>query len=170
MKFRTAYSPQVRKSSSPGDVWKKKYVRHVDENGKRSIKESAPENLHSIIQTSRNGICPEELFKRFTMGDTSAIMPDLSSYADLSDVPTSLEDAQKRVIQCRELYNSLPKNVKAFYDNDITKLVSAIDDKSFFEKWSDKPVKKVVSGSEPSFSGSEIEKLKEILKSKESEK
>lgn len=170
MKFRTAYSPQVRKPSSSGDVWKKKYIRHIDENGKRTIIESAPENLHNFIQASRNGICPEELYKRFTMGDTSAIMPDLSSYADLSNAPSSLEEAQKHVIKCKSLYDSLPKNVKAFYDNDITKLVSAIDDRSFFNKWSDKPVKQIVSGNESSFSGSEIEQLKEMLKSKESDK
>lgn len=159
MKYRTAYSEQVRKPSPNGSKWRKKYVRDVALDGVRSLKEAPPENQYELVQAARFGLTPRECLQRFAAGDTSALSEvDLKAYQDLTNVPSSLSEALKVSARAQELFSSLPKEVKVDYGNDISKLVSAIDDGSFFKTYMNKPKEQTSEDLK-----SEIEALKKII-------
>lgn len=164
MKFRTAYSEQVRKSSDPGDPWKKIYTRKIDENGKSCLVETGEENLFDKIQSVRNGLLPADLVARFNRGDTSAIRPDIDSYRDLSNVPSSLGDALNAITRTKELYASLPDDVRATYNHDINQLVKAIDDGSFFTTFAPPKAQEAAPvPAQDTLSGDDISKLKKMI-------
>lgn len=164
MNFRTAYSESVHKPSASGSKWRKNYVRSTSLDGRMDLEEAPPSNQYEAIQMAAIGILPEELLRRAATGDPNAIKPDLGSYADLKNAPKSLEEALSHAMRVKDLYSSLPKDIRSFYGNDINKVVAAIDDGSIFKAFESSSTVPVSSSTiSPHLTNEEIEKIKEKL-------
>lgn len=131
MKFRTAFSEPLRFSSPSGSPHRTVYQRKVSSSGKRSLVESGIEPVHQLIQEAARGNTVKDILSRFNAGDTSALGVDSNSYADISNAPQSLLDAELSLIKAHSIYDSLPSDVKSRYDNDFETFLSSVDSGAF---------------------------------------
>lgn len=120
MKFNTAYNYPETVASSSGSRTLPKFVRRVDDEGHKILVQDGIEDIYGGIQQAAKGIEVADLVRRFRSGDTDAIGDPSFDSIDITDAPTSLLDAQNKLIKAREQFDALPVKVKQQYNNDAS--------------------------------------------------
>lgn len=120
MKFNTAYNYPTTVASSSGSRTLPKFVRRVDDNGRKILVQDGIEDVYGGIQQAAKGVEVADLVRRFRSGDTDAIGDPSFESVDITAAPTSLLDAQNKLIQAREQFDALPVKVKQMYNNDAS--------------------------------------------------
>lgn len=125
MKFRTAYDYSERFPCPSGTRYRRRLVRGVASDGSPTLIEDGKEDVYDSIQKSVSGRSIEDLIRRATAGDNTAIPPVVDSYPDLSSVPTSMLEAHMMLEDAKLKYNSLPAELRSKYGNDFSSFLSA---------------------------------------------
>lgn len=120
MKFFTAYNYPTTVAAASGSRTLPKFVRRVDDNGRKILVQDGIEDVYGGIQQAAKGIEVADLVRRFRSGDTDAIGDPTFESVDITAAPTSLLDAQNKLIQAREQFDALPIKVKQMYNNDAS--------------------------------------------------
>lgn len=120
MKFNTVYNYPTTVASSSGSRVLPKFVRRFDDNGRKILVQDGLEDIYGGIQQAAKGVEVADLVRRFRSGDTDAIGDPSFQSVDITAAPTSLLDAQNKLIQAREQFDALPVKVKQFYNNDAS--------------------------------------------------
>lgn len=140
MKFRTLLNYGETVPSPTGNGTRPVYVRRIDDNGKRILVQDGIEDIFGGIQQAAKGVEVADLIRRFRSGDTDAIGDPSFSDVDITEAPTSLLDAQKKLIRAREEFEALPLKVRQQYNNDcsywLSKVASGEFEKSVLEEYS----------------------------------
>lgn len=126
MKFRTCFCIQKRFFSSPGNRFRKNYIRQ----GSKLI-ENGIEDVYDSIQKAANGNCIEDLIRRARGGDSAAIPAPVDSYGDVSGMPTDLLGMHDILTRCHDSFNSLSAEVKKSFNNDFDFYLKSLSDGSF---------------------------------------
>lgn len=140
IKFRTAYADDTSKFiSEPGSKYLDQYAYDFDEKGE--VKSSSlhktdkPLNVFEKIQADYPSTDINLLMKKFALGDSSAINVTEGVYADVTKMPTTFAELFNRVNKCNELFDTLPPDVKALFNNSVEEF--------WFEYGSDDFLKKI---------------------------
>lgn len=127
LEFYSRMNPAPRKASPAGSEWVEQYVIDVDpETGGKVLKQTGRENLYERIQESLEPTKIENIIRRFEEGDATALGHAGGIYADISNMPTNIIEAQKRIKEVEAKFASLPVEVKERFGNDPTVFMAEI--------------------------------------------
>lgn len=116
-----------RKPSPAGSEWAEKCVIDVDtETGAKVLKITGRENIYEKIQECLEPTKIENIIRRFEEGDRSALGRPDGIYTDISDMPTNIIEAQKRIQDVKAKFASLPAEIKERFGNDPTVFMAEI--------------------------------------------
>lgn len=114
-----------------------KFVRRIDDHGKKILVQDGIEDIYGGIQQAAKGIEVADLVRRFRAGDSDAIGDPSFESVDITAAPTSLLDAQNKLIRAREEFDALPVKIKQLYNNDASYWLSKVASGDFVKQTMD---------------------------------
>lgn len=121
------YSREKRpeRSYAPtGDGTEPKMEMKIDEFGHKELVQVGTTNLYDKIQLSADDCNIENILARAGQGDLTAFTGS-KIYADVTDAPKNLADAQRKIQAIQNEFNSLPIEVRAKYNHSVSEYVAA---------------------------------------------
>lgn len=122
--------------SCSGSKEKKVFRRSIDANGVRSLVFTGVKNTYREIQENLHGSTVSDIVARSLLGDNTDYTADPAAFVDLTTSPKNLMEAQNMLIRSRDLFNSLPVDVRKEYDNNFSSWLSSVNDGSFVKRYS----------------------------------
>lgn len=126
-------------ASCSGSSFEPDYQLKVQEDGCEMPVVDGQIPLHAKIQSAAVGTTLPELIARASRGDLTAIPAydesKLDQIADVTDQPTSLMEAQNRLIEAKKIFAKLPQDQILYYGQDPSRFLSALNDGSYAEKF-----------------------------------
>ena len=124
MKFYSRLNPAPVIDAPAGSKEATTYQTQIDENGHKVTVPIGKTNIYDRIQSSLEETKIENIIRRFTEGDISAFRQGEPLYADMTDAPKTLMEAQNMIIRITEEFNNLPVEVRAKFDHSPEKYVA----------------------------------------------
>lgn len=109
------------KASCPGDRIKVTYSPVVNDDGTIDLVPSGKQDLQELYNSQAAGCDMHLIVSRYLAGDTSVLERVQGFYGDVSQLPRNNAELLQRVIDGERAFDSLPKDVKAAFDNDFRK-------------------------------------------------
>ena len=134
MKFRSFSNRPAAKPCPAGSSTSRIYKRTFDTAGNSDIVYTGEEPTYQSIQMAARGTLTKDLISRSLSGDDSAIPTPVESFADITNAPKSLLEAQNHLISAREIYDSLSADVKSRYGNNFGTFLSAVSDGTYMKR------------------------------------
>ncbi len=126
--FDTQYMRKDKRiTSEVGSRMKPTYKMHVDENGKRELKQSGEYNLYAEIQSYKDSCSIDYILSRFVNGDESALSRVQGVYGDFTEMPKTLAELSQRVIDAENLFNNLPLDIREQYNFSPSEFFAQLD-------------------------------------------
>lgn len=145
MKFYNRLNPAPVIEAPAGSKEATTYQTQIDENGHKVTVPIGKTNIYDRIQSSLEETKIENIIKRFTEGDISAFRQGEPLYADMTEAPKTLMEAQNMIIRITDEFNNLPVEVRAKFDHSPEKYVAMYGG----EAWADAvgyEIKKTATG------------------------
>lgn len=139
MDFKTAYDPHDRVFSISGKGIKDVMAPELDRYGNRVIKKQGEVDLYAQIQSWRDECDINILMAKFTNGDRTALMQRVGEYLDLSLVPDNFNDMLNMTTKAKDVFNSLPVEIKEVFGNNVNNFLANSQTKEFAEILSKSP-------------------------------
>lgn len=133
MDFRTQFDEHVRFFTEPGDPIKILYGLEVDKKGVTQLVEKGKYDLYEYIQSHADSVDIHKILERFQNGDIDALNKYQGYYGDITEAPKSFADALNSVIKAKDLFNSLPLEVRARFDHSPEQFIAALGTDKFNE-------------------------------------
>ena len=110
----------------------KLYREILDKNGVPDLEESGSVDIYEMIQSQRESTDIHRMIDLYMRtGDISALTKQQASfYSDVTNMPTTLLEAQQHMLRTRSLFDSLPANVKKEFDNSYGQFLNSINTKA----------------------------------------
>lgn len=134
-RFRTLYDDKVQTHVSP--TGEKTEIRHEPEmtiEGKRILKPTRIVPIYDLIQVGREETEIERIVKRAMQGDYNALNAMNGVYADISDAPNSLAQAQQMIINAKREFDDLPAEIKKEFEYNPEIYVAQVGTKEWLDK------------------------------------
>ena len=116
----------------------------TSETGHKELVKSGKTNIYDKIQASTESVEIHNIIKRYERGDLMALNKAPGGvYGDFSEAPTSLLEAQQKLTNADNIFNSLPAEVRAEFGNNKFEFIKSIEDGTYqsrIEQFMDKPV------------------------------
>lgn len=107
-----------------GDGTEPKMEMKIDDFGHKELVQVGTTNLYDKIQLSADDCNIENILARAGQGDLTAFTGS-KIYADVTDAPKNLADAQRKIQAIQNEFNSLPIEVRAKYNHSVSEYVAA---------------------------------------------
>lgn len=132
--FRTQYSKPLHKYANSGSPIKIVYGSSLDKFGNIIVKEKGRENLADYINSFKESCDLNIILTKYLNGDNDVINQRKALFMDLTEMPTNYNDMMNKINDARELFDSMPVETKAKFDNDINKFFCNVGTDEWFEK------------------------------------
>jgi hypothetical protein len=132
--FKTQYDARDRVLTNPGSPVKKSYGGIYNERGQLQLVEKGEEDLYGYIQSFAESVDINVILARFTNGESDALSKVQGFYGDITGMPTTYADALNRIDDCREMFQSLPLDVRAKFNHSFTEFLASSQADDFLEK------------------------------------
>lgn len=133
MEFVTQYSEKKRFFTESGDPIKPLYGLEVDKKGVTQLVEKGKYNLYDFIQSHKDSVDIHKILERFQNGDVDALNKYQGYYGDITEAPKTFADALNAVIKAKDLFNSLPLDVREKFDHSPEQFIAALGTEKFAE-------------------------------------
>lgn len=100
------------------------YEVNIDERGHKSLIKTGKTNIYEKIQASLESTKIENIIRRATAGDPTALAQTTGQYLDITDAPRTLAEVQGIIIKMTNEFNNLPLDVRKMYDFSPEKYVA----------------------------------------------
>lgn len=111
-----------------GSRWEPRCQLETDtETGRQRLVDAGAENRYAKIQEQLEPTKIENILRRFQEGDASALSKAHGLYMDISEMPTSLLEAHKKIEEVRTSFENLPANIKEMFENDPMIMLAEIE-------------------------------------------
>lgn len=137
--FKTQYDARDRILTNPGSPVKKTYGGTYNERGQLQLVEKGEEDLYGYIQSFAESVDINVILARFTNGESDALSKVQGFYGDITGMPTTYADALNRIDDCREMFQSLPLDVRAKFNHSFTEFLASSQADDFLEKLGIRP-------------------------------
>lgn len=132
MKFYNSFEPGPKVPSPSGDKLEPVYAPKIDKNGHKTlVKTSEKRNVYARTQASLESTKVENIIKRHYMGDEQALNQRAGQYLDLTQAPTSLLDAQQKIINAQKLFDAEKIEVKKEFNQNMNEWLNSINDGTY---------------------------------------
>ena len=112
-------------------------LRHrpcIHKDGRRELIKDREVPIFDQIQSYKDDCEIENIIRRAIEGDYNALNQRKGNYIDITGVPTSLAQAQQMIIEIKQKFNELPKEIKAQFDYNPEVYVAEFGSDSWAEK------------------------------------
>lgn len=125
MKFRSAYDKGENKYISPsGEKVVYEHREEIDTRGRRRLLKDRAVDVYEKIQASAEQCEITNILRRAAEGDYNALNMVNGQYLDIVGAPASLAEAQQFVINAKNQFEKLPKEVRAKFENNAEMYVA----------------------------------------------
>lgn len=100
------------------------YGKVIDDDGKVKVVETGKTNLYEKIQASKEDTLIYNILDRFKAGDVTALQKNQGYYADLTEMPKTLAEAQQSLITAENYFNSLPLDVRKEFNHSFSEFLA----------------------------------------------
>lgn len=100
------------------------YMETIDENGHRTLEQTGETNTYAMIQASLEETKIENIIRRATLGDPTALTQTMGAYMDTTDMPTSLAEMQNAIITIENEFKKLPLETRLKFNQSAEKYIS----------------------------------------------
>lgn len=94
-------------------------MRHspcIKKDGRRVLNRDREVDIYNLIQSHREECEIENIIRRAVEGDYNALNAINGTYADITNCPSSIAEAQQYIINAKEEFEKLPKEIKAKFE------------------------------------------------------
>lgn len=96
----------------------------IDRTGHKSLTVTGMTNVYDRIQAALEETKIENIIRRATLGDPTALAAINGQYIDISDAPKTLAEAQNLIIRVKQEFDKLPVEIRKKYDMSAEKYVA----------------------------------------------
>lgn len=136
MEFRSKYTnhTKYRKQSPTGEKIEIRHEPEINADGRRVLKPTREVPIYEMIQIGREETEIERIVKRAMEGDYNALNAMNGVYADITDAPSSLAEAQQYIINAKREFENLPADIRKEFENNPEVYVASVGTKEWFDK------------------------------------
>lgn len=127
------HSMDNRVGTAAGSASKSGFKMKLDANGRRYLAEDGKIDTYQQIQSHKDSCDIEYIMTRFANGDTSVLSKTQGLYGDFTNVPTSINELQQRVMDAEKLFYQLPVETREKFEHNPSMFYSMIGSESFNE-------------------------------------
>lgn len=135
LKFPTMFDKRDRVYSNAGSSTKKIYKPIVRDDGVVDLVESGEESLYDFIQSWKDSVDINVIMARYANGDVEALSKVQGAFGDFTQFPKTYAEMLNRVIQGRDMFSSLPLEIREKYNHDFGQFIAAMDKPDFWEQF-----------------------------------
>ena len=126
--------PPVESSPSGEDIVPV-YSFVVDkETGKKELKVTGKRNIYKEIQAHKEECLVYNILERYVNGDISVLNKSQGMFADISNMPKSLNEAQEIILNAENLFKEMPFNIRSEFNHSMSEFVASISNGTFEDK------------------------------------
>lgn len=95
--------------------------------------ESGYEDIHELINSFRESTDMAFILNQLRLGNTSYLNPADPMFGDFTEMPTSLADAQQRLIDAEYAFERLSPEIKQKFDNNFNVFIKSLGSELWFK-------------------------------------
>lgn len=107
---------------------------YIKKNGERILIKDVEKHTFDEIQAHKEECLIENILKRSLEGDLQALEVMKGQYADITNAPNSLAEAQQAMITLKESFEHLPKDIRKEFDYNYEKYIAEFGSDEWAEK------------------------------------
>lgn len=159
--FRSLLTPHERFHCPEGSREADTFEIQIDKKGHKTLKWVGTHDIYQDIQSYKEECSIENIIARAAAGDLNALNRTQGFYADITESPRDLAEAQREIMKLSNTFDALPAEIRAKFDNSKEMFVNEFGTEEFAKKmgWNTETAKKAPN---QSFSP-ETEAAKEVL-------
>ena len=123
MKYNTAYGTRNKVFTEPGRQMQNEYGYEIKGTGEKVLVKTGETNLYEMIQAEHEQTKIESVLARVAAGDMSDFRPQ-GIYQDVTQIPNNFIEAQREMQKVTNIWNKLPTEIKAKYNNDVNQYMA----------------------------------------------
>lgn len=116
----------------------------INKDGKKELHQIGTTNLYEKIQASKDQTLIYNVLERYNNGELDLLSRSQGMYGDFTDLPTSLAEAQQKLIDAENIFNSLPLDIRKQFNHSVSEFLASFSNGNF-----EKLVKSIQGVSEP---------------------
>ena len=120
--------------SCSGSPVKQLYAPKVGSDGVIDLVEAGEENIKDYIQSFRDSCDLSVILARVARGETELLYQRPGSYGDFTKMPKTYAEMLQLQIDSKNLFNSLPVDVKDKFGHDSERFLAEAGTKDWFSK------------------------------------
>lgn len=121
--FRNRTSKTERYYAPAGSKMHKLYQIEIDKRGHKTLHEAGEKNLWEEIQSYKEECSIDNILARAAAGDINAMNQRKGFYADITDSPKTLAEAQNNILKLKQGFEKLPADIREKFDNSKERFV-----------------------------------------------
>ena len=133
-RFYTAYNNPRTEFTPTGNGKKKTYHETVDENGKLGLVEDGEKDIYAEIQTYADSCNINSIIQRMAAGDPFIVNQIPGDYMDVSEMPTTIAEAQRMITEAKAGFDQLPMEIRKKFDLSPEKYIAEYGTMEWLEK------------------------------------
>lgn len=116
--FRTQFNrpEKDRYYSNAGERIEMRHSPHMDSNGRRFLEKDKPVAIYDLIQSHKEECEIENIIRRAVEGDYNALNAKEGVFMDITNCPSTIAEAQQYIINAKEEFEKLPKEIKQKFE------------------------------------------------------
>lgn len=122
-----------RVHSAPGSGVKDSFKMNIDLKGRRKLVRNGTIDIYAQIQSHKDSVDINLIIAKYMNGDESALSKVQGFYGDYTNIPTSLNDLQNRVMDAERLFYQLPLEVREKFEHNASMFYHSIGSDTFNE-------------------------------------
>lgn len=123
--------------TEPGSKLHKTYKSKIVD-GSLELVEDGVINIYEMIQSHKDSCDVNLIIARFANGDSAALNKYKGFFGDVTEFPKTYAEMFERMSNAEVIFDRLPADIRAKYDNDVIKFVSDFGSPDFLSIFADK--------------------------------
>lgn len=121
--FASLLTKRERHFTDPGSREANDYRVEINDKGHKSLNFVGTHDIYQEIQSYAEECKIENIIARAAAGDPNALNQRQGIFADITDTPSSLAEAQNMILRLSSDFDKLPTEIRAKFDNSKEKFV-----------------------------------------------
>lgn len=119
--------------TNPGDPLHKIYQAKADDKGNIELVQTGVENTDDVIESYAASCDMAVIIKRIQNGEVDLLNARKGVYGDFTKVPSNFADVLQLQLDSNRLFDSMPSDIKAKFDNDANKFFAQAGTTDWYE-------------------------------------
>lgn len=152
--FSTLLKRKERHFTEPGSKEANDYTITIDKKGHKILKLTGTHDIYESIQSYAEECKIENILARAAAGDEDILNQRQGFYADITDTPRNLAEAQKAILKLKQGFDELPAEIREKFDNSAEAFVNSFGS----EEWAkNMGYNKEIETEKVTFTGEKVE-------------